>query len=164
MSTKDILDSKWRQSNIFLKSREGLKGSMIVLVDEAGREVLAGLNVKEATSLGRGLRDVARNEELWDDFYPNDEKPMSENKTSEEKVSWLAGLLSGWGIKESWAKIIAGAIIGALAAAGVFTVSGCGTAGDFTLSSDQGVLSVSYDENGNLIITNTPVVNQQKGK
>ncbi len=36
-----------------------------------------------------------------------------------EKISWLAGLLTGWGIRESWAKIIAGAIIGALAAAGM---------------------------------------------
>lgn len=41
---------------------------------------------------------------------------MMNNK---EKASWLAGLLSGWGIKESWAKIIAGAIIGAAAAAGL---------------------------------------------
>ncbi len=36
-----------------------------------------------------------------------------------EKISWLAGLLTGWGIRESWAKIIAGAIIGGLAAAGM---------------------------------------------
>ena len=31
---------------------------------------------------------------------------------------WLTGLLTGWGIKESWAKLIAGAVVGALAAAG----------------------------------------------
>ncbi len=43
--------------------------------------------------------------------------------TNKDKASWLAGLLSGWGIKESWAKIIAGAVIGALAAAGFLT--GC---------------------------------------
>lgn len=42
-----------------------------------------------------------------------------------EKVNWLAGLLTGWGIRESWAKIIAGAIIGALAAAGLLTATGC---------------------------------------
>lgn len=41
--------------------------------------------------------------------------------THNEKASWLAGLLSGWGIKESWAKIIAGAIIGAAAAAGLLS-------------------------------------------
>ena len=41
------------------------------------------------------------------------------------KVSWLAGLLTGWGVKECWAKVIAGAIIGALAAAGVLTSTGC---------------------------------------
>ena len=34
--------------------------------------------------------------------------------TNKEKVSWLTGLLTGWGIKESWAKVIAGAVIGAL--------------------------------------------------
>lgn len=45
--------------------------------------------------------------------------------TNQQKASWLAGLLTGWGIKESWAKIIAGAVIGALAAAGVLTCSGC---------------------------------------
>ncbi len=47
---------------------------------------------------------------------------MSMNK---EKASWLAGLLHGWGIKESWAKIIAGAVIGALCAAGILTTGGC---------------------------------------
>lgn len=41
--------------------------------------------------------------------------------TNQEKASWLAGLLSGWGIKESWAKIIAGALIGAAVAAGWLT-------------------------------------------
>ena len=35
------------------------------------------------------------------------------------KHSWLTGILTGWGIRESWAKIIAGAVIGALAAAGL---------------------------------------------
>ena len=35
------------------------------------------------------------------------------------KHTWLTGILSGWGIRESWAKLIAGAVIGALAAAGL---------------------------------------------
>lgn len=39
--------------------------------------------------------------------------------------SWLTGLLTGWGIKESWAKVLAGAIIGAAVAAGVLTLDGC---------------------------------------
>ena len=39
--------------------------------------------------------------------------------------TWLTGLLTGWGIRESWAKILAGAIIGAAIAAGVFTLPGC---------------------------------------
>ena len=35
------------------------------------------------------------------------------------KHSWLTSILTGWGIRESWAKLIAGAVIGALAAAGL---------------------------------------------
>lgn len=45
--------------------------------------------------------------------------------TNQDKASWLAGLLTGWGIKESWAKIIAGAVIGALCAAGFLSANGC---------------------------------------
>lgn len=45
--------------------------------------------------------------------------------TNKERANWLAGLLTGWGMKESWAKVIAGAIIGALAAVGVLTLDGC---------------------------------------
>lgn len=40
-------------------------------------------------------------------------------ETKKQQHNWLAGLLTGWGIKESWAKLIAGAIIGACAAAGL---------------------------------------------
>lgn len=43
-----------------------------------------------------------------------------------DKTTWLAALLSGWGIRECWAKVIAGAVIGALCAAGLLT--GCRTA------------------------------------
>jgi hypothetical protein len=35
------------------------------------------------------------------------------------KHTWLTGILTGWGIRESWAKLIAGTVIGALAAAGL---------------------------------------------
>ncbi len=45
--------------------------------------------------------------------------------TNKEKASRLASRLTGWGIKESWAKVIAGAIIGALCAAGVLSLDGC---------------------------------------
>ncbi len=44
---------------------------------------------------------------------------------NKEKASWLTGLLTGWGVRDAWAKIIAGAIIGALAAAGILTQTGC---------------------------------------
>lgn len=50
---------------------------------------------------------------------------MATMNDHQEQASWLAGLLRGWGIKESWAKIIAGAIIGALCAAGAFSSAGC---------------------------------------
>ena len=72
-----------------------------------------------------------------------------------DKTSWLTGLLTGWGIKESWAKIIAGAIVGALTAAGAMTLSGCGAT--VTVSSDQGMLS--YDGGR---ITITPAVQDIK--
>lgn len=43
-----------------------------------------------------------------------------------EKVNgWLVGLLTGWGVKESWAKLLAGAIVGALCAVGVLALDGC---------------------------------------
>lgn len=58
---------------------------------------------------------------------------MSNNK---EKYSWLTGLLTGWGIKESWAKLIAGAVIGALCAAGILTVSNCTASYTQTASGD----------------------------
>lgn len=41
--------------------------------------------------------------------------------TQKKQYGWLAGLLTGWGIKESWAKVIAGAVVGALAAAGLLS-------------------------------------------
>ncbi len=44
---------------------------------------------------------------------------MQRVMSTQDNASWLAGLLTGWGIKDSWAKIIAGAIAGALAAAGL---------------------------------------------
>ena len=53
-------------------------------------------------------------------------------KTTKEKHSWLTGILTGWGIKESWAKIIAGAIIGSAIAAGVITSTGCTAARNLT--------------------------------
>ncbi len=53
--------------------------------------------------------------------YAGEQLTQAMNMNTENKTSWLAGLLSGWGIKESWAKIIAGSIAGAMAAAGFLT-------------------------------------------
>ncbi len=40
---------------------------------------------------------------------------------NQQKHTWLTSLLTGWGLKESWAKVLAGAVIGALCAAGFLT-------------------------------------------
>lgn len=45
--------------------------------------------------------------------------------TTEEKKSWIAETLAGFGVPANWAKVIAGAIIGALAAAGLLTLDSC---------------------------------------
>ena len=37
---------------------------------------------------------------------------------NKEKFNFIKSILSGWGLSESWAKLIAGAIIGALCACG----------------------------------------------
>ena len=54
---------------------------------------------------------------------------MSTNDEKKEKVDkaagFLTGIFTGWGIPANWAKVIAGAIIGALVAAGVITGTGC---------------------------------------
>lgn len=42
-------------------------------------------------------------------------------ETNEHKQNWLTGLLTGWGVRESWAKIIAGALIGAASAIGLLS-------------------------------------------
>ena len=47
----------------------------------------------------------------------SDNETMSDNEEQKEKAdSWLASLLTGWGIKESWAQYIAAAVVGAVAA------------------------------------------------
>lgn len=48
---------------------------------------------------------------------------------TESRQGWLTGLLTGWGIKESWAKIIVGALVGALTAAGVLSNTSCSAIG-----------------------------------
>ncbi len=64
--------------------------------------------------------------------------------TNKEQASWLASLLTGWGVKESWAKVIAGAVIGALIAAGLLTQSGC------TVSASQSA-DGSWNYSGELV-------------
>ncbi|MBQ4636246.1 MAG: hypothetical protein IJB64_07405 [Akkermansia sp.] len=69
--------------------------------------------------------------------------------TNKEKHSWLTGLLTGWGIKESWAKVIAGMVIGALAAAGL--LSSC-------------TASYSQSASGDIQFSGTVVVPQKYSK
>lgn len=69
-----------------------------------------------------------------------------------------------WG---KWGKIIIYAIIGALAGAGILTISaGCSANSTVSLSSDQGMLAVSRDAvSGAMVISVIPaVVAQNKGK
>ena len=44
---------------------------------------------------------------------------------SNETANWLVAVFTGWGIRESWAKIAAGAIVGALIAAGILSTTAC---------------------------------------
>lgn len=46
-------------------------------------------------------------------------------KDSKETVNWLVDVFTGWGLRESWAKIAAGAIVGALVAAGLLSMTAC---------------------------------------
>lgn len=56
----------------------------------------------------------------------SDNETMSDNEEQKEKaVSWLASLLTGWGIKESWAQYIAAAVVGAVAAVLVMAQGSC---------------------------------------
>lgn len=67
-----------------------------------------------------------------------------------------------WG---NWVKYVIGAIVGALVAAGVLTVTGCGVSAGVSLSSEQGVLSVSRDgASGAVVVSMVPPVVQRKGK
>ncbi len=51
---------------------------------------------------------------------------MKEEETKkEEAAGFLMGLLTGWGLPQTWAKVITGAVIGALAALGVMSQSSC---------------------------------------
>lgn len=58
---------------------------------------------------------------------------------NEQKFNFLKSLLSGWGLSESWAKLIAGAIIGALCACGF--LSSC-----TPLSTEQAQIAISIIE------------------
>lgn len=51
----------------------------------------------------------------------------TENKNDKKTAAadWLTSLLTGWGIKQSWAQYIAAAIIGALAAVIALSETGC---------------------------------------
>lgn len=60
-----------------------------------------------------------------------------------------------WG---KWAKVLVGALVGALVAGGVLTLSGCGAS--VTVASEQGMIQVSSD--GKVVIV--PGVVQERKK
>lgn len=79
---------------------------------------------------------------------------MSEEEDKKEQaVSWLTSLLTGWGIKQSWAQYIAAAVVGAIAAVMVLAQGSC------TASATQGA-DGSWSYTGELV---APVVKQEDG-
>lgn len=73
---------------------------------------------------------------------------MTNNEKAKNAHTWLTGLLTGWGLRESWAKLVAGAVIGALVAAGVLQLTGC---------------SVDYRQNAEGIRYSATVVPVERG-
>lgn len=73
----------------------------------------------------------------------------NENKTT-QAAGWVSNLLTGWGIPGTIARIIAGAIIGAICAAYSLTGTGCTAAYSQRVTAD-GITETTY--NGEL----TPV-------
>ncbi len=58
-----------------------------------------------------------------------------ENKDKAEKAAgFIAGLLTGWGVPANWARIIAGAVIGAALTAVTMYTTSCTV--DFTQTAD----------------------------
>lgn len=47
------------------------------------------------------------------------------NEKAKKAAGWMTGLLTGWGIPGTIARIIAGAIVGAIATAAALTGTGC---------------------------------------
>lgn len=58
---------------------------------------------------------------------------------NKEKFNFIKSLLTGWGLSESWAKLLAGAIIGGLCACGF--LSSC-----TPLSTEQAQIAISIIE------------------
>lgn len=79
---------------------------------------------------------------------------MSTNEEKKEQaVSWLTSLLTGWGLKQSWAQYIAAAIVGAVAAVLMMMQGSC------TATATQGA-DGSWSYTGELV---APVVKQEDG-
>lgn len=49
----------------------------------------------------------------------------NESNTTEKAAGFISGLLTGWGVPANWARVITGAIIGAVAAYVTLTQSSC---------------------------------------
>ena len=68
----------------------------------------------------------------------------NDNDKQTAAADWLTSLLTGWGIKRSWAQYIAAAIIGALAAVIALSETGC------TVSASQSA-DGSWNYSGELV-------------
>lgn len=49
----------------------------------------------------------------------------NETSKAEKAAGFISGLLTGWGVPANWARVITGAIIGAVAAYVTLTQAGC---------------------------------------
>lgn len=83
---------------------------------------------------------------------------MSTNEEKKEQaVSWLASLLTGWGIKQSWAQYIAAAVVGAIAAVMVLAQGSCtatatqGADGSWSYTGEL-VAPITSFEDGGIVI------------
>lgn len=80
---------------------------------------------------------------------------MSTNEEKKEQaVSWLTSLLTGWGLKQSWAQYIAAAIVGAVAAVLMMMQGSCtatatqGADGSWSYTGELVAPITTFDDEG----------------
>ena len=82
-----------------------------------------------------------------------------ENKQTNQIKSWLMNTLTGFGIPSNWAKVITGAIMGALIAIYALTQTSCGIAG---ITSTANGTTITGADGSQAVITPSTFTWQQK--